>query len=109
MNANDHDVDMLDEYDFSQATRGPVVPPAPGKTRITIRLDTDILDWFHDQVNARGGGSYQALINQALRAYITHAPPIDADEGRLRQMVREAIREELGARARGEGASLDHT
>jgi uncharacterized protein (DUF4415 family) len=95
MNANDHDVEMLDEYDFSQATRGPVVPPTPGKTRITIRLDTDILDWFHERVNARGGGSYQTLINQALRAYITHAPPIGADEVRLREMIREMVREEL--------------
>ena len=95
MNENGHEVDMLDEYDFSQATRGPVVPPSPGKTRITIRLDTDILDWFHDRVNARGGGSYQSLINQALRAHITHAPPTEADDDRLRQIIREEIREEL--------------
>ena len=91
MNANDHDVDMLDEYDFSQATRGPVVQPDPGKTRITIRLDTDVLDWFHDRVNAQGGGSYQALINQALRWYMMHPPP---DDAWLRQMIREVVREE---------------
>jgi uncharacterized protein (DUF4415 family) len=91
MNANDHDVEMLDEYDFSQATRGPVVVPVPGKTRITIRLDTDILDWFHDRVNAQGGGSYQALINQALRWYMVHPPPDDAC---LREMIREEIRKE---------------
>ena len=57
------DSDMREEYDFSQAKRGPVVPPAPNKTRITIRIDTDILNWFRENVNARGGGSYQTLIN----------------------------------------------
>lgn len=64
------DVDMRDEYDFSQAKRGPIVPTAPNKTRIAIRIDTDILNWFREQVNAQGGGSYQALMNQALRQYI---------------------------------------
>lgn len=31
---------MRKEYDFSQGKRGPVVPVQPGKTRITIRIDT---------------------------------------------------------------------
>ncbi len=35
---------MHEEYDFSQAKRGPIVPSAPNKTRITIRIDTDILN-----------------------------------------------------------------
>ena len=61
---------MREEYDFSQAKRGAVVPPSPNKTRITIRIDTDILNWFREQVNANGGGSYQTLINRALREYI---------------------------------------
>jgi uncharacterized protein (DUF4415 family) len=113
-----HDVDMLDEYDFSQAKQGPVVSPAPGKTRITIRLDTDILQWFHDRVNAQGGGSYQALINQALRLYIMQtsmALPIDnimqphmlgsrilpqygvrtETSDVLREIIRQIVREEL--------------
>jgi uncharacterized protein (DUF4415 family) len=50
---------MQKEYDFSQAKRGPVVAPTPGKTRITIRIDDDILEWFREQVNAVGGGNYQ--------------------------------------------------
>ena len=32
--------------DFSKGKRGPVVPSDPNKTRITIRLDTDILEYF---------------------------------------------------------------
>ena len=46
---------MQKEYDFGQAKRGPVVPPTPGKTRITIRIDDDILEWFRQQVDAAGG------------------------------------------------------
>jgi len=41
-------------------------PIPPNKTRITIRLDADILNWFRQQVHAQGGGSYQRLINEAL-------------------------------------------
>ena len=33
------------EYDFSQGKRG-AVDIAAGKTRITIRLDEEILAWF---------------------------------------------------------------
>jgi len=81
---------MRKEYDFSQAKRGPVVPVAPGKTRITIRLDEDILLWFKAQVHAAGGGNYQTLINAALREYIdrTHEPL----EATLRRVIREELR-----------------
>jgi hypothetical protein len=34
---------MKDHYDFSKGKRGAVLP-TPGKERITIRLDADILD-----------------------------------------------------------------
>jgi len=81
--------DMLEEYDFSQAKRGPVVPLSPNKTRITIRIDTDILNWFREQVNASGGGSYQALINQALREYIQNRP--EDWEATLRRVIREEL------------------
>jgi uncharacterized protein (DUF4415 family) len=70
MNEEDRDVEMREEYDFTDAIQGPVLPPAPGKTRITIRLDNDILDWFRAHVHQQGGGNYQTLINQALREYI---------------------------------------
>jgi hypothetical protein len=58
------------EYDFSKGRRGPVIPVPRGKTRITIRLDKDLIDWFRSQVEAAGGGNYQTLINSALRNYI---------------------------------------
>ncbi|MCC6929477.1 MAG: BrnA antitoxin family protein [Gemmatimonadaceae bacterium] len=83
---------MRKEYDFSKARRGPVLPVATGKTRITIRLDDDILDWYRAQVDAAGGGNYQTLINQTLRQAMTEArEPLEA-------VVRRVIRDELGSR-----------
>lgn len=63
---------MRKEYDFSKAERGPVVTVPKGKTQITICLDEDVLTWFKTRVNTAGGGSYQTLINAALREHITH-------------------------------------
>ena len=85
------------EYDFSKATRGPVVAPAPGKTRITIRLDDDVLEWFRDQVRAAGGGSYQTLINAALRAHVESEATRAMLGGRedLAEAIRPVLREEL--------------
>lgn len=81
---------MRKEYDFSNAKRGPVVPVPPGKTRITIRIDDDILAWFREQVDSAGGGSYQTLINQALRRYMElGGEPLEAV---MRRVVREEIR-----------------
>ncbi|MHC1741524.1 MAG: BrnA antitoxin family protein [Syntrophobacteraceae bacterium] len=62
---------MMDHYDFSKAHRGAVIVVPPGKTRITIRIDDDILEWFRSRVEAAGGGNYQTLMNEALRKYIT--------------------------------------
>jgi uncharacterized protein (DUF4415 family) len=55
---------------FSKGKHGAVVPAVKGKTRIAIRIDDDILDWFRGQVDAVGGGNYQTLINNALREHI---------------------------------------
>ena len=80
---------MKEEYDISQGKRGAIDPIPPGKTRITIRLDNDILAWFRNQVNIAGGGNYQSLINNALREYIEqHEEPL---EEILRRVVREEI------------------
>ena len=79
---------MKREYDFSKARRGPVVPLPKGKTRITIRLDTDVLDWFRKRVDD-AGGNYQTLINQALRRHLEQA------DAPLEKTLRRVIREEL--------------
>jgi uncharacterized protein (DUF4415 family) len=48
---------MKREYDFLRAKRGPVIPVPKGKTRITIRLDDDVVGWFRNQVDKAGGGN----------------------------------------------------
>jgi uncharacterized protein (DUF4415 family) len=81
---------MRKQYDFSKAKRGPVVAPTKGKTRITIRLDDDVLAWFRAQVHAAGGGNYQSLINDALRAFVEERKrPLELV---LRRVVREELR-----------------
>lgn len=81
---------MKREYDFTKATRGPVVEAPQGKTRITIRLDNEVLDWFREQVHEAGGGSYQALINEALCRHIAEAK--ESLEATLRRVLREELR-----------------
>ena len=78
-----------EEYDFKNAKQGPVVKPPPGKTRITIRVDTDILNWFREQVHKRGGGNYQTHINEALREYV------HIKDRALEDTIRRIIKEEL--------------
>ena len=80
---------MRKEYDFSKAKRGPAVPVPTGKTRITIRLDDVVVEWFKAQVEATGGGNYQTLINAALREHMRRA-----DEP-LEKTLRRVLREEL--------------
>ncbi|MHC1728298.1 MAG: BrnA antitoxin family protein [Syntrophobacteraceae bacterium] len=81
---------MKDHYDFSKARKGPVIPQQPGKTRITIRIDDDILEWFRNKVESAGGGNYQTMMNNALRQYI------DSHEGALEATLRRVLREEMG-------------
>ena len=80
---------MQEQYDFSNAHRGPVVPPEPGTTAITLRLDDDVLTWFREQVNRAGGGDYLKLINNALREHVRQrSEPLE-------EIVRRVVREEM--------------
>jgi uncharacterized protein (DUF4415 family) len=84
-----NDKDIKPEYDFSKGQRGPVLPLLPGKERITIRLDKDVLDWFRQQATAQGGGNYQTMINQVLSEYIS------SRQSPLEELLRRVVREEL--------------
>ena len=83
-----------EEYDFSKARQGPVVKTPSGKTRITIRLDNRVIEWFRKKVHEAGGGNYQTLINEALCQYI------EQHEGHLESTLRKVVREELQAMGR---------
>ncbi len=81
---------MKEEYDSTQGKRGPIEPSPMGKTRITIRLDNDLLDSFRNEVDLMGGGNYQTLINDALREYVhQHKEPLE-------EILRRIVREERG-------------
>jgi uncharacterized protein (DUF4415 family) len=84
---------MKDRYDFSKGKRGRIRPPEPepeGKTRITIRLDEDIVDRFLQMAEQSGGSiGYQTLINSALREYLDGKAP--KFEETLRRIIREEI------------------
>ena len=81
---------MKQEYDFSKGKRGAVVTVPPGKTRVTIRLDDDLLEWFRNEVDKAGGGNYQSLINLALRDFVGRSrEPL---EKTLRRVIREELR-----------------
>jgi uncharacterized protein (DUF4415 family) len=99
--------EMKEEYDFSQGKRGAILPPPTGKTRITIRIDDDILEWFRVQGEAaEGRKSYQSMINQALREYMTR------EREPLELTLRRVVREELAnytANQTGEQVSDDQS
>jgi uncharacterized protein (DUF4415 family) len=85
---------MKQGYDFSHGKRGRITAPESeprGKTRITIRLDEDLVDHFLKEADASGGAmGYQTLINEALRRHVEgKAPKL---EETLRRIVREEVR-----------------
>lgn len=80
---------MKRTYDFRRGKRGAVIPTPPGKTRITIRIDDDVLDWFRKQVHEAGGGSYQTTMNRALREYMEGQ--VEPFEDTLRRVLSEVL------------------
>ncbi len=80
---------MRKEYDFTHAKRGAIDPTPPGKTRVTIRFDDEVLDWFRAQVSEHGKGNYQTLMNDALVDYVRR------QREPLEETLRRVLREEL--------------
>jgi uncharacterized protein (DUF4415 family) len=85
------------DIDFSRAKRGPVVKPEPGKTKISIRLDNTVLEYFRSLVDKAGGGNYQTLINDALLEHVHRRSTLD--------VVRQVVREELAPYGAGPGSN----
>ena len=83
------------DIDFSRAKRGSVVKPEPGKTKISIRLDNSVLEYFRGLVDKAGGGNYQTLINDELRQHVQGRSTLD--------VVRQVVREELAPYGAGRG------
>jgi uncharacterized protein (DUF4415 family) len=81
--------------DFSRAKRGAVVKPPPGKTKISIRLDNEVLDHFRALVDQAGGGNYQSLINDALRTIIRQGSVVDVTRDVVKQELETTLRRVL--------------
>lgn len=84
---------MRKEYDFSRANRARDVPhlaklqaEMTGKSRITMRVDNAVLAAFKARAES-SGGSYQTMMNEALKQYALGLS--------LADVVRETIREEM--------------
>jgi uncharacterized protein (DUF4415 family) len=88
--------DELDDYpkitqaDLDRATFRVSFKPAPRKRRVTMLLDTGLVEYFKAQAGERG---YQTLINETLRQAMEH----DELEERLRRIIREELRREAVA------------
>jgi uncharacterized protein (DUF4415 family) len=82
------------EYDFSKGRRGALLP-ATGKTRITIMLDDDVIEFFRAKAEAIGSG-YQTLVNAALRNTMVEGHGKSKDDRPVTVAVlRKVLREEL--------------
>ncbi len=87
---------MRKEYDFSKGKRGAAIP-SPGKTRITIMLDDDIIEYFRAKAEAEGTG-YQTMVNAALREALGAGKGKAKKDGPLTvALLRKVLREELHA------------
>lgn len=74
----DKDFQMAEEYDFSGAKRGTIIPPRPHATEIRLRIDTDLLEWWQAYLDAHGGGTVEDIVNDALRLYRASAESLHA-------------------------------
>jgi uncharacterized protein (DUF4415 family) len=79
------------DTEYVSGKTAPLRSASGRKVRITIRVDRDIVDWFRGRVKEQGGGSYQAMVNDALHRYI------QSREQPLEETLRRVIREELHA------------
>lgn len=67
---SDEDIDLSDCPEitpemFAKAVVKRGLPPTKKKSQVTLRIDSDVLEWFKSQ-----GRGYQTQINTLLRAYM---------------------------------------
>jgi uncharacterized protein (DUF4415 family) len=87
---------MRKHYDFSAAIPAPYARMRADQIRLTLNFDRDVIEWFKLRVEAAGGGSYAALMNDALRQHLRAAPP--SSVATARRIVREELRQAKSSR-----------
>ena len=70
------------------------------EARITIRIDNVVLDWSRARVHESGEGSYQTLMNDALREHMSR----QSLEQTLRRVLKDELRRLKVLNERSEGA-----
>lgn len=83
------DYPQVTQADPDRATFRVGRQPSPRKQRVTIMLDTGLVEYFKTQAGERG---YQTLINDALRRAVEREELEDA----LRRVVREELHSAAG-------------
>ena len=78
------DYPQVTQADLDRATLRVGLKAAPRKRRVTILLDTSLIEYFKAQAGERG---YQTLINETLRQAVQR----DDLEDRLRRIIREEL------------------
>lgn len=78
---------VITQADLDRATFRVGLKPAPRKRRLTILLDTGLIEYFKAKAGERG---YQTLINDTLRQAVER----DDLEESLRRIIREEMRRE---------------
>ena len=85
---DDHDeYPKVTQADLDRATFRVGLKPAPRKQRITISLDTSLVEYFKAKAGKRG---YQTLINETLR----QAKEREELVSTLRRVIREELHHE---------------
>ena len=77
---SDEDIDLSDSPEitpemFARAVLRKGLEPVQRKTQVTLRLDSDVLQWFKSQ-----GKGYQTRMNLLLRAYMEAATSSEEKE-----------------------------
>jgi uncharacterized protein (DUF4415 family) len=79
------EIPKVTQADLDGATFRVGLKPAPRKRRITISLDTGLIEYFKAKAGERG---YQTLINDTLRQAMVR----ESLEETLRRVIREELR-----------------
>ncbi len=92
-NNTDNLYDQYKDHDFKQAKSVAEIPAlaqlqseASGKSRITIRVDNEIINTFKAKA-AMNNGNYQTMINDALKQFLQGET--------LAEVVKKTIKQEL--------------
>jgi len=81
------DYPEITQKDIDKSTFRIGLKPVERKQRVSIMLDSSIIEWFKKKAGVKG---YQTLINKALKEIV--------DQDSLQGLIRKIVKEELAAK-----------